>query len=197
MLTLPPNYKKDVVFVFRALVYALLLLALIHTFAPKGPSAQFEVNALEVEALSTKANIISAESIEPLIKQAKTPTVVMVYASWCGYCKKIMPSIIEQQQTKRSQPVTFVFISVDRKLSDLSEYIIGHGYQKNITPLYVAKDNPEPALQAMGATFTGAIPYIGFFDNTGTLQKEYSGMASVSEIKEAIAAIMPDTAPRR
>lgn len=71
--------------------------------------------------------------------------VLDVWATWCGYCVKEIPELIEFQQDadKAKQPVQIIGLSVDRDKKDVQafvkeekiEYPIVMGDQKSMKPL--------------------------------------------------------------
>lgn len=61
--------------------------------------------------------------------------VVDFWASWCGPCKKALPTFIDLHKEYGSKGVVFVAISLDEEKSDMDAYL-----RKNPIPFTVVRD---------------------------------------------------------
>ncbi len=118
------------------------------------------------------------------------PSFVYIYASWCPYCRKLMPFITKTNATRLTNFNVFM-ISVDKEPKKLAQYLVARGYVDMFTPyLFLKKDSEslKQVLDARGVGFDGAIPFLAIFDKAGKFRGASTGMgnweALDAEIKE-------------
>jgi thiol-disulfide isomerase/thioredoxin len=200
-----PN-KKDASFILKAIIASLVIMAILHAL----PSSQTQdhtvsqpqlVSDAEVpviehaqivspETVTERLNSIRASDVLPLLKDANgRPTMLFVYASWCGYCKRLMPNVVSKLRSNQLEHMNVVFLSVDTKLTALAQYLASAGYADAFTP-YVVKRNPanklRDALQSTGSNYAGQIPYLAFYDTQGKLVSEIQGIPRAGDLIAAI-----------
>ncbi len=93
----------------------------------------------------------------------KLPTVILFYAKWCGYCKKMFP-LFETLQAKYKGRVNFFYIDID------------------------SQRGKELALQYR--TKEGGIPDTQFYNAAGKLVDESMGALPMEKLEAGIKNIL-------
>ncbi|MDA0771766.1 MAG: thioredoxin family protein [Cyanobacteria bacterium] len=63
---------------------------------------------------SVKSSETAKTDVTARITSEKKPSVIMFYANWCGYCKKMFPTFRSLQE-KYKQEINFFYIDIDTK----------------------------------------------------------------------------------
>lgn len=180
---------SDVDFLMRTAVFALMVLALLHAFQPYLSDSE-AANPRQIATTARGMKSITATDIAKQIAESRKPTMLVVYASWCSYCKQLMPSIHEIWKENKLGAFQLLFISVDEQNYQLASYIMGNDFTTMIgtPPLVYSKDDAlkiADVLSPLGATYKGGIPYIGFFAPGGKIIGELQGLVDKDEIEDA------------
>lgn len=177
---------RDINFALNALLLALVIMAVIHAIAPIAfPPPD---RSKEVQAYLKEVTPIRPRDLEHMLhtKDGK-PSMMVVYATWCSYCRKLLPEAISLLDSKEMQGVQPIFLALDEKPEDVSKYIINHQYEGRYKPYIIKQGTTQELLGVMSVTnsnFAGHIPYVGFFGSDGKLVAETFGMVD----KERLAA---------
>lgn len=91
---------------------------------------------------------------------------VNLWASWCGPCKREMPSIEKLSQSVNSDKVQFVMISLDDEFEFAKKYVSSKGYK---LPIYYPVESPPALFNVQG------IPATFIFNENGELIKRIDG----------------------
>lgn len=184
--------EKDWRFLFVTAAFSLLFLALLHVLKPviAPDPRQDEINALTGRILT-----VSAAEAETLISRGDKPAMLVVYASWCGYCRQMMPDIAVLLADPRYGALRPVFLSRDSENGKLAAYLLYSRLDRLFTPYILPSAEMRPLrkmLAAHGASFTGGIPYVAFFDREGRLRGELNGLADGKTLMEAASLALPN-----
>lgn len=184
---------SDIEFLMRTFVFALLLLAILHAFKPYWSDSKAEPG--KVEALVMQTGTMTADAITRRIAASEKPTMVVIFASWCGYCRTVMPVVHGLWKEGKLNAYQPFFISVDTGAYPLATYLLENGLDDMI-PLPVIYDKQRggnlPAnMHAMGAGYQGGIPYIAFFGPRGALLDDINGAVERDEIEEMLTRLSP------
>ncbi|NBO18083.1 MAG: hypothetical protein EBV03_02445 [Proteobacteria bacterium] len=191
---------KDWAFVLNAFGISLLILALIVTFAPyadvNNPRIE-EIRAVERSLVTVVPDKVPQMLVEKA-QEYDRPVMLVLYASWCGYCAKLMPMLLDMVKAGELDAVKPVFLSMDSQPRMFSKYLVKTQYYQYFPPVMLREvlyNNLPAALAATGSSFEGAIPYIGFFDKRGKMIAERAGMMDKQTLlgvaRTAMAAAKP------
>lgn len=183
---------SDIEFLMRALVISLLIMALLHSFKPYlGDSVAADRAA--VEDLARQSRFMTPGEVTGYLKQSARPTMLVVYASWCQYCKMVMPSLRDLWSEGTLPGDQMLVVSLDTQLNPLAEYLLANRLDPMIGVPVILKANEtsalRKALRPLGSSFTGGIPYIGFFDKGGQLLDEVHGAVDKNELERALVKL--------
>lgn len=125
---------------------------------------------------------VNADQIAEYISSRQNKVAVLVYASWCPYCRKIMPDIA---QIAKENPKTIVAISIDKNSDKLVQYL----NNLDEVPFHVFIWNQQGSLDqsfdGIGITLSNGIPFIALVNEDKTIQN--SGVLSSSEISSFLS----------
>lgn len=168
--------RSDWRFLFHTLALSLLALALLQAY---GPYFFPDPQAPKIKEFIHDIVPIRPSEVPPMLQRADhKPVMLVIYASWCPYCRETLPDIDRMIRGHQLDHLKPVFLSIDKDAGKLAAYIIHQNYQTLFTPYRVNSalaDGLARALQKAGSQFDGGIPYVGFFDGQGKLVAEYIG----------------------
>lgn len=150
----------------------ILALALVTAMAP--PSwAVGESNIAQQKA----AYLIPASKIASVIDQAKGKrSAVLIYASWCPYCRKMMPDMVK---IAKAYPGQVIAISVDKEADTLKRYLDKSFGATPFPPIVwdqsdiLAKELSRFGIKpGRGIPFTAMLDEYGFVHQQGVLDPE-------------------------
>lgn len=144
----------------------------------------------EAEIFALQIPTITASQIAKIVTPADgKPTLVVFYASWCRYCKKLFPQIISLQKNGKNNDMHFLFLSVDKNRNDLANYILKHDYNQIFTP-YIIEENEHEKIAELfsqkGRVYNSGIPYTVIFDGKGNIISAAHGAISKDELLDLI-----------
>ncbi|MDD9897390.1 MAG: thioredoxin family protein [Candidatus Melainabacteria bacterium] len=128
--------------------YFLALCLLASLIGCNSPSTS------KTQAPAPAANLISE----------KKPSVIMFYANWCGYCKKMFP-VFKELQAKYNNDINFFYIDIDTK----------RGGQ----------------LARQYRTKKGGVPDTQFYNAEGELLGERLGAIKPQELTQLVVSLIP------
>lgn len=91
---------------------------------------------------------------------------VNLWASWCGPCKREMPSIEKLSRSVDNNKVQFVLISLDDQFEFAKKFVSSKGFK---LPIYYPTENPPALFNVQG------IPATFIFNENGELIKRIDG----------------------
>ena len=186
------DLKKDTRFLWNTLAISLLVMALLFAFKPyinvDDPQLA-QIQHLDRNIVSIKAADLPGIVHSPSGK----PVMLVMYASWCGYCKRVMPVVVEMVQDHKLDMFESVFVSIDDQPRLLSTYLVHKGYDGAFIPYRVDRNMVNGSFgsftSATGSHYQGAIPYIGFFGRDGKLISDASGYVSKQNVLDIVEKI--------
>ncbi len=119
---------------------------------------------------------------------AGKPTFVMIYASWCPYCKRQFPQL-EEIAAEYHDSMNFVSISIDKNPQDAVRFLADKTGNTPFGKYVYSERNIGPLVQKlgqMGAHFNGGIPFMALFSGNGKLTAEFGGLTDKKNIAKEI-----------
>lgn len=179
--------EKEWGFLFKATAFILLFGAFMHAIAPL-----VDPNRDRITEVTRSIVPVNAKEVAMRLADEKgRPTLLFIYASWCGYCKHVMPEIMGLKKEKKLEKVNTVFLSLDEKRRMLGQYLFTQDYQGLFTPYVLlpqAGVSLVHALRAREGSFNGAIPYTAVFDAGGALLSEDNGVIDRERLLDMLSA---------
>lgn len=166
----PKKKKSGGWFVLNTIAIALLVMAAMHEFAPYFRKT-YPNTPQVMEYAATIQTVAPNQVVDLLASDNGKPSLMVVYASWCGTCRLKMPGIIDMMRDGSLDHVNVVFISMDRELMKLSAYLVGTGFYKEVTPYffrgYLGGPGLSDVLKSKGSSFVGSIPFMELYSPEG------------------------------
>ncbi len=182
---------RDWAFMLNAAGLSLMLAALVLTFAPYADISN--PNIEEIKAVEqTVQRIIPKNVPYKLVSENGKPVMLVFYASWCSYCAKLMPRILQMMADHELDNVQPLFISMDSQPRVFSKYLVKTKYYKVFEPLMLQEifyNNLPEVMQSTGSTFNGAIPYVGFFNHDGKMVAEIFGLVDKQDLLKVAQSV--------
>jgi len=172
-----PKKRDDIRFLFNAVLISLTVMAIFFAFQPyMGETPNLD----EVLKVERKIVYLEPNDVPQLLKARHgKPVMLVVYASWCPYCQKLMPILKDMMLNRQLDHVSPLFLSMDAQPRVFSKYLVAMGYDKLLPIPYIVDQSPvkrlSMSMEQTGSSYEGAIPYIGFFDENGKMLADNVG----------------------
>jgi len=152
----------------------------------------FNMPILETGMNTAQANQDSPSNIAPLgisaiqeklTSKQERPRLLVIYASWCPYCKKLIQAL--ESYSASNQGLQIIGLSIDEDYNALSRYLSqwnGTPYFGNDVLSLSARSNFKQLMRDLGIPFNGGIPHLALFDKSGTLRFERKGLFNTEVI---------------
>lgn len=193
--------KRPFITVKEAIIASAVLLFTAIAFEKVDVEPEIPLkNVLEAEVTSFNQqvkNILIAEIASKVESPDGKATMLVVYASWCGYCKVLIPEILEMKSAGKMDTINLLFVSIDKKKEKLSRYILERGYDTVFEPYILPEESLEgfdSMLMGKGIRYRGVVPYSVIFDGKGRVITEISGMLRKGQLEaiiEKVSAMPP------
>ncbi len=108
-------------------------------------------------------------------------TIVNIWASWCGPCRRELPMLIGLASSLSAQGIQLVFVSVDEPESEQAALAFFRE-QGGKAPIYVAEQPLGPFKQALSPRWRGMLPATFLFDAGGALRYLWGGPVYDTEL---------------
>lgn len=176
----------------------LVVAALILTFAPYADVGNPQIE--EIRQVEAAVQRVLPENVPALLQSGDgRPVMLVLYASWCGYCSKLMPRILQLMNEHKLDHVKPVFLSMDSQPRIFSKYLVRTKYYILFQPLMLQEifyNNLPQVMAATGSGFNGAIPYVGFFSPDGKMLAEISGLVDKQDLLSVAETVKQSNARR-
>ena len=116
------------------------------------------------------------------------PVLFALYASWCRDCRAELPVLDDLDARYRGRGLSVVALSLDEDPVDFAEMMRGRAPRSLALVRGAPLDERTVAesIGVLGASWTGAIPYVALFDRSGRLRRQWpAGGATKSELEVA------------
>jgi len=113
------------------------------------------------------------------------PLVVNFWARWCGPCRAEIPELIKFRAAHKGK-VEVLGIGIEDKAEPAKEF--AKAYDMDY-PVFVAKEQGIPLMQALGNTKAG-LPYTLFIDRNGQVVQRKMGIVKKPDFDAAQEALL-------
>lgn len=175
--------RKDGQFLFNTLVISLLLMAIMQAVAPLLEPA--DVRAKWMAETDARIVPLAANDVPYMLHSRDKKTLLFVYASWCRYCRQVMPQMMDLSEDGSLDKVRLLWISIDKDRTALARYLASYHRPLRFTPYQLAGGKTETltdALMPLDSSYNGGIPYMALFDTEGRLVARLAGIVGRSDI---------------
>lgn len=127
---------------------------------------------------------IPASRIASVIDQAKGKrSAVLIYASWCPYCRKVMPDMVK---IAKDYPGQVIAISVDKEADTLKRYLDKNFGATPFPPIvWDQSDVLAKELSRFGIKPGRGIPFTAMLDEYGFVHQQ--GVLDPSAVRQYLA----------
>lgn len=176
---------------FPILLIIVMALWILPTFGQTStaPSSGSK-NGAGAPASSAEIRQIDLEGLKKLLLPDATdarPLLINFWATWCDPCREEFPDLVKIDKDYRAKNLNFVTVSLD----DVSE--IGTEVPKFLKEMKATMPtvllnvpDPEPAIKAVDAAWTGQLPATFLYDKEGKLVFRHFGKIKPDELRAAI-----------
>lgn len=182
-------WDKDLRFVVKAGAVALALTGALLLFFQKAvPETPLEKR---VNAISTRSFALPPEEVVALATQ-KSRSLVVIYASWCGHCRRLIPALIELDDDDTLLGTSPIMLSLDRKPRDWLRYLAQFDRFPFIPYRLTYGDNDKlvKQLNEAGSRYNSTIPHLSLFED-GKLIAEMRSFTHKDALKQFIQTEAP------
>ncbi|MCG2577287.1 TlpA family protein disulfide reductase [Dechloromonas sp. XY25] len=113
------------------------------------------------------------------------PLVVNFWARWCGPCRAEIPELIKFRNAHKGK-IEVLGIGIEDKAEPAKEF--AKAYDMDY-PVFVAKEQGIPLMQALGNTKAG-LPYTLFIDRNGHVVQRKMGIVKKPDLDAAQEALL-------
>jgi|GEM_PF-6483760 len=179
--------RDDIKFLFNTLALTFTIVALIVVFQPYMVD---DPRLEEVKKIESQLINITPQDVPGLLKSTTgKPVLFMAYATWCYYCRQVMPVIIQLMRDHEFDEFTPVFISLDSEPRKLSRYLVHRDFYHYFRPYVLDSglfNRLSSVMQPIGSSFSGIIPYIAIFKD-GRMVVEVNKVVNRQQLLDLVA----------
>ncbi len=129
--------------------------------------------------------------IERIRRSGRKGTVVNVWASWCGSCKRELPMIVELAGALEAEGLGLMLVSADEPSArEAAANMLAKLAVQPPAPVFIVAGSLAPFKRALNPTWTGAIPSTFLFDADGQLRYFWPGPVLEHEISTIVSAFL-------
>ncbi|MDA0822416.1 MAG: TlpA disulfide reductase family protein [Proteobacteria bacterium] len=178
--------KNRVLFVVTATLaicaaYAGYLLNIQHQAAPPSASIEPPIGSGSALAYWSFPDLVGKE--RHMTEWTGQLVVANFWATWCGPCRKEIPSFIALQQRYSDANVQFVGIALDR-VDAVQAFATEYGINY---PLLIGEENVAKYMRALGNTI-GALPFSVLIGRDGKVLQTHQGEWKEADVEQLINA---------
>lgn len=177
-------------FVIESAVVIVSILLLTFSAAAQGKSAHKPRSTRAAKPAPVRA--VNAEEMQALLKRdGKRPLLVNYWATWCDPCRDEFPDLVKIDRDYRAKGLDFIAITLD-DLIDIKTAVPKFLLEMNAKmPVYLLNvADPEPAINMVDSSWSGALPATFLYDNTGKVVYKHFGRVDPGELRAAIEKLV-------
>jgi len=139
---------------------------------------------------TSEIKVVDLEGLKKLLQpDAKDPRPLLVnfWATWCDPCREEFPDLVKIDEDYRARNLNFVTVSLD-DVSEIATEVPKFLKEMKVTMPTVLLNvpDPEPAIKAVDAAWTGQLPATFLYDKEGKVVFRHFGKISPLELRAAI-----------
>ena len=145
-----------------------------------------------VAAPRTLEAIAVQDAPDVIVAGRNRPVLVMLYASWCPYCRSFFSTFIDLAQRHKAHNLVTLAFSIDENPEDLNSYL--GNKELPFRKLWIRPWQPGQLDSAMkpvgfqiGATF--GIPFVAVIDRNGRVAAQWTGVPPLEKLQAALASV--------
>ena len=165
---------KSSLFLSIIVALGLTAAALWQAFTPPTPEQ------VKIREVTQRIIAVRAADVPAMLRSKEgRPTILVIYASWCPYCRELMNPLMELVDNGTFARFDVQFLSEDNSFSELAAYLVKQGYETRFVPYFAKKsgvNDLKDVMKTTGSNFRRTIPYVGFFDKNGKMVAEFTGV---------------------
>lgn len=133
---------------------------------------------------------VDLEGLKTLLKvdlKDTRPRLVNFWATWCDPCREEFPDLVKIDEDYRGKNLNFFTVSLD-DISEINTEVPKFLKEMKATMPVVLLNvpDPEPAIKAVDATWTGQLPATFLYDKDGKVVFRHFGRIKPAELRAAI-----------
>ncbi|GAJ00628.1 unnamed protein product, partial [marine sediment metagenome] len=163
------------------------VLSELEKIEPSTPPTTAVNTAPEVGALAPDFTLPTLNGLSVTLSNYRgKPVILNFWGSWCGYCRRQMPYLVEVSEERAKEGLEFLTVSREDQ-TNLKEFMQQEGYI-----FVVALDSDSAVWESYQI---GGIPHTFFIDSDGIIQSIRIGaFQNTSQILSELEKIWEDTA---
>ncbi len=131
--------------------------------------------------------LVSGSALLEKIRQSDArATLINVWASWCGPCRREFPMLVRLKKDLQQQGVQVLFVSVDDKESRSAAVSFAQARGQS-PPLLVARKPLGPFKRALHRDWPGMLPATFLYNANAELQHFWGGPVYEQELRPVIS----------
>lgn len=183
--------RNDVQGGLTIIAASFVILASMHLLPHTTPANASISSQLRQEVMQTITPINMSGVSRKILNSSGKQTFLMIYTSWCPYCRKAIPSVINWKQNGLLGNTQLIMLSTDEKPEDLYSYLGANEYHKTL-PSYLYKPASKYEMSSFvsryNLSYKGGIPYGAVFDKQGKLIAESTSGGGWNDINALMGA---------
>lgn len=172
-----PAMLRPTSIVLLAAFATAVLLASGAALAARG-GAVVPANAARIQALTARPGARA--------------TLVNVWATWCGPCKKEFPALLEVARGHAGDGLRLVLVSADfdDQLPSVKRFLAARGVTDTS---YIKNENDMSFINALNPKWSGALPATFLYDGEGRLVSFWEGAADSARFQHEVSRVLAGT----
>ncbi|HXD31277.1 MAG TPA: TlpA disulfide reductase family protein [Pyrinomonadaceae bacterium] len=119
------------------------------------------------------------------------PLLVNFWATWCDPCREEFPDLVKIDKDYRSRGLDFIAISLDDPPDIKTTVPAFLNEMQAKMPTYLLNvSDPEPAIQSVDRSWSGALPATFLYDAKGAVVFKQFGRVQTEELRAAIEKLV-------
>lgn len=180
--TKQPRWKRDLRFIYWAFIIGTAISLYFRFTGDPLPDPKDDTPSQRTHIAQFSDTLLPLDQPAvirtALAQYAGKPFVFSAYASWCVWCRKNMPLVVNELQQRPH--LAHFFVSYDKTREEAARYLVIKQYDGLWEPYWLhpaVYENLQSQLNARGSGFRTSLPYLAYFGADGKLMHELSGYA--------------------